>query len=298
MSRFAAVAMIAFLACSATAQVQESVTVQVVQVPVYVTTGDGKPVVGLTKDAFQLFVDGQPQAINYFDVVDFASAPPGTPAVQRPLRERRLYLLLFDLTFATQASVDRAQRAARLAVMHSNPATDLFAVATYTSIHGPRLKPWFHLPGEVRIGTEHRGIYFISPFTSDRVAIARAIFTLASSAANDPLGLAVSSAERAHWMATMEQGGAASGSDADISGLLKSEGRAGGSSEVVKILQGGLSNMANQQAEMGRNIEDQMEGLDSVAVRFGQLEGQKHLLFFTEGFDTSHVTGIASSHGT
>jgi VWFA-related protein len=284
---------------SAVGQVRESVTVEVVQVPVYVTTGDGKPVLGLTKDAFQLFVDGRQQAIDYFDIVDFASAPPGTPAVQRPLRERRLYLLLFDLAFATPASIDRAQRAARLAVMHSNPVTDLFAVATYSSVHGPGiLQPWFRLPRDRRMGTQHRGVFFISPFTTDRAAIARSIGTLDSSAANDPLGLAIASAERAHWMATMEQGGAASGSDADISDMLKSSGRVGGGGDVDEILKGGTANAANQRAPAAYEVEDQMEGLGELAVRFSQLEGQKHVLLLTEGFDTSHVTGIASSTGT
>ena len=120
---------ILLIACavSAQAQVRESVTVEVVQVPVYITSSDGKPVTGLTKDAFQLLVDGHPQPIEYFDTFDFASAQPGgQPSAERPRRERRLYLLLFDLSFATPGSIGRAQRAAREADAHSNAATDYF----------------------------------------------------------------------------------------------------------------------------------------------------------------------------
>ncbi|MGH9420151.1 MAG: hypothetical protein ACRD3J_09265, partial [Thermoanaerobaculia bacterium] len=146
MLRIAAVA-VAVVALSAAAQVRESVTVEVVQVPVYITTSDGKPVTGLTKDAFQLSVDGNPQPIEYFDEVDFAAAPSGQQAVERPRRERRLYLLLFDLTFGTPARIARAQKAAREAVANSNPATDFFAVGTYSST---------------------RGVHFLSPFLSDR----------------------------------------------------------------------------------------------------------------------------------
>jgi hypothetical protein len=105
----------------------------------------------------------------------------------------------------------------------------------------------------------------------------------------------VASAERAHWAATMQQGGAASGSDADISDMLKSSGRVGGGGDVDAILKGGTVNAANLRAPEGYEIDDQIDGLGELAARFGQLEGQKHVLLLTEGFDTSRVTGIASS---
>jgi VWFA-related protein len=267
MSRITAVALIALLAFSAAGQVRESMTVEVVQVPVYVTTSDGKPVMGLTKDAFQLSVDGHPQAIEYFDAFDFASAPAGPQAVERPRRERRLYLLLFDLTFATPPRIARAQHAAEEAVAHSNPTTDFFAVATYSS---------------------NRGVFFLSPCLSDRVAVARAIYTLKSSAANDPLGLALASAERAKWVTAMEQGGAASGSNEDISPFL--------GTEVAETLKGGQANQDMMAVPGNRLIEYQLEGLGEAAARLGALEGQKHLLVFTEGFDTTRLTDIKAKN--
>lgn len=262
------IVLLAACAFSANAQVRESMTVEVVQVPVYVTTSDGKPITGLTRDAFQLSVDGHPQPIEYFDTFDFASsAKAGTPQTAEHLRrERRLYLLLFDLTFATPGTIGRAQRAAEQAVAHSNPATDFFSVATYSST---------------------RGVFFLSPFLSDRIAVARAIYTLKASAANDPLGLAIASAERAQWVTAMEQGGAASGSDDDISALLPSQ--------VTEALTGVLTNQANLDAlaaPKNRLIQFQLEGLGEAAARFGGLEGQKHLLIFTEGFDSTRVTDI------
>src|SRR5260370_41417521 len=122
MSQRIALALIAACALSAAAQVRENVTVEVVEVPVYVTSGNNQPVLGLTRDAFELFVDGRPQPIEYFDAIDFAKVPaPGAPtAVERPRRERRLYLLLFDLSFATPARIKPAQTAAEQADSHSN----------------------------------------------------------------------------------------------------------------------------------------------------------------------------------
>ena len=81
------------IASAAFAQMRESVTVQVVEVPVYVTAG-GAPVTDLTGDNFQLFVNGKAQPIDYFDRIDFAALP--TERARDP-RQRRLYMLVFDL---------------------------------------------------------------------------------------------------------------------------------------------------------------------------------------------------------
>src|SRR5438128_564223 len=86
MRRFACVVSLLLLAAAAVAQVRESVTVEVVEVPVYITTSDGKPIRGLTKDAFELSVDGKRMPIDYFDDVDFtaptAAAAQTTPSAQ------------------------------------------------------------------------------------------------------------------------------------------------------------------------------------------------------------------------
>ena len=251
------------------AQVRDNVTVEVVQVPVYVTTSDGQPVRGLTKDSFTLLVDGHPQTIDYFDVIDFAAVPGAQQAaVERPRRERRLYLFLFDITFATPAKLVRAQKAAEEAVSHSNPATDFFAVATYSTT---------------------RGVHFLSPFLSDRVAVTRAIYTLHGGNAQDPLGLALGSQERAQWMSTMEQGQTVSDSQEGLADMV--------SGEMADALRGGQANMEMLAVPKNRLIESQLHGLGDVAARLSALEGQKHLVIFTEGFDSTRITGIKAKSG-
>lgn len=254
---------IAFALCAA-GQVRENVTVEVVQVPVYVTTSDGQPIRGLTKDSFQLSVDGHPQPVEYFDVIDFGTAPASGPQqVERPRRERRLYLLLFDLTFATPAKIVRAQRAAQQAVAHSNPATDFFAVATYSS---------------------NRGVQFVSPFLSDRVAVARAIYTLHASKAQDPLGIAVSSVERSQWVSAMGQGQVIDDSQEGFAGMVDGE--------MADALRGGQANQDMLRVPKNLLIEYQLAGLGDAAKRLSAFEGQKHLLVFTEGFDSTRITDI------
>jgi len=167
MRRVLALLLVTLPAFAAHREVQN---VEVVQVPVYVSTALGV-VTGLTRDNFELTVNGRPQAIDYFDVIDFAAIAPSGTRVDP--RERRLYVLLFDLYYAAPNSVHRAQRAAQELVRSAGNA-DVFAVATYSS---------------------HRGVDVLVPFTKDRVAIARAIAALRPAANADPLRLAVGPAE-------------------------------------------------------------------------------------------------------
>jgi VWFA-related protein len=167
MRRALALLLVALPAFAAHREIQN---VEVVQVPVYVSTALGA-VTGLTRDNFELSVNGKPQTIDYFDVIDYGKIAPNDTRVDP--RQRRLYVLLFDLYYSAPNSVQRAQRAAQELVQRSGYA-DVFAVATYSS---------------------YRGIDVLVPFTKDRVAVARAISSLRPSANADPLRLAVGPAE-------------------------------------------------------------------------------------------------------
>src|SRR5947207_1743437 len=104
---------------------RENVTVQVVNVPVHVTSSGGDPVTGLTRDNFELFVNGKAQKIDYFDAIDFATL---TPEQRNDPRQRRLYTLVFDLT-ASMNELQRAQRAA-LKILDDAPENHTFAIAS------------------------------------------------------------------------------------------------------------------------------------------------------------------------
>src|SRR5262249_52947224 len=252
----------------APAQVRESVTVEVVEVPVYITTPDGKPLRGLTKNQFELFIDGKPVPIEYFDPVDFPPLPAergegGRRPGHGSLLERRLYLLLFDLSYATPAKVVRAQQAAEQALAHSNPDTDYFAVGTYSA---------------------QRGVQFLSSFLRDRAAVLRALYTLHASKVHDPLGVAISSAERSTWVSAGEKGVAVAAEQENLGAMLQGE--------MADAINGGQANQESLRMPGNRLIEYQLDNLADAAARMGALEGQKHVLFFTEGFDSTRVTDI------
>src|SRR6185436_4773490 len=146
------------------AQHRESVTVEVVDVPVYVRRGS-EPVLGLTRDDFELFVNGRKQPIEYFDVLG-QSAVESAAEASAPLRERRLFLIVFDVTFTKPYFVSRARKSA-LELIDRAPAADLFAVA-------------------VSSGT---GMAYTMPFTTDRAALRRALGQVTARSSWDPLHL-------------------------------------------------------------------------------------------------------------
>src|SRR5207237_7561321 len=65
--------LLAGIAVAAAAQMQETVTVNVVEVPVTVVDSSGDPVRGLTAANFKLFDAGKEVSVTAFDTIDFAS---------------------------------------------------------------------------------------------------------------------------------------------------------------------------------------------------------------------------------
>lgn len=126
------------------AQTREEITVEVVNVPVYIYQGT-KAVEGLKASDFELLVNGKPEPFEYFDVMDL-----GEP-VARP-EQRRLFLLLFDMVFTSPERLIRGQRAAAALVEQKAPA-DAFAVARFTQTNGLEMLLQFTTEREAILGT-------------------------------------------------------------------------------------------------------------------------------------------------
>ena len=229
---------IVFITTAALAQVRESVTVQVVDVPVHVTA-NGEPVAGLTRENFQLFVNGKPQKIDYFDALDFATL---SPEQARDPRQRRLYTLVFDLT-STPNELQRAQHAA-LELLDDAAENHTFAVASvgYTPLK------------------------MVVPFTRDRLAVRRGIRSLKVSLAGDPLHLGITTTERGGEIGRPHQLG---DPRFDI-------------------------NPGNVPFEYEAIISEMIGELGELAIRLSGMEGYKHVIFLSPGFDASILHGITT----
>ena len=222
------------LATMAHAQVRETATVEVVEVPVYVTARNA-PVGGLTRDNFQLFINGTPQAIDYFDVTDYA-----TLTESHDVRQRRLYMLVFDL-LSPANDLHHAQRAALEFVDHALPS-DTIGVATYNA----------------------GGLKIIVPFTHDHAIADRAVAALDFPALNDPLHLSLSAAERG-----------------EISGGRFHDPRFDPALLDPRITLAALA-------------DDEVASLTDLADRLAGMEGQKHVVLLSAGFEGVLLHGLES----
>lgn len=263
---------------SASAQVKEEITVDVIEVPVHVVRR-GKAVTGLTRDQFELYINGKQHPFEYFDVIDARGRKlPGTTpevaaaeeAVPAQLQRRNLTVLLFDTTATSHRYLLRASEAAQKFVAEA-PPHETFAVA--------RLNP--------------DGVQFIVPFTLDRVAVLRACKTLRPSRAGDALGLATLEAERAFTLTSVAPGGVEGVPDAALQGLDSAQVvRASTDGDgVAPPLDSAADSIANMQA-MHEKVTNQIRSdnelraarhLGFLAERLAPISGVKHVILFAEG---------------
>ena len=247
------------------AAVSETASATVVEIPVTVIGRDGQPIRGLTAADFDLSDDGKKQAISGLEVVDL-SQPPGAAADPRRVDSiapaaRRLWLLVFDLSYSSPSGLVRARDGARDFVTRSLKETDLAAVGTLSVDTGWKL---------------------LVNFTRDRRQLASAIETLGvpslTRPSPDPLVFAFSDP------ASAEAGAGSSGVSSEreqafLEGMREMQALRRKSNDA--LLRGRATKMVESLAGIGRV-------LDSV-------RGRKHVLLFSEGFESRLLTGTSLS---
>lgn len=249
-----------------------------VEVPVNVAGRDGQPVRGLTAEDFEVFDEGKPQKITGFEVIDLealqgAAGPGGTPEAseaekarfdQMESSARRHLLLLFDLSFAKPTSVLKARLAARDFVLQSLHPTDLVGVATISLEQGPRL---------------------VLTFTPDRAQLARAIDTLDAqrvfTAEADPLRFVISPLG-------MTSSGASGADQGELPQL-----RNPNAETVLREYLAAIAKSAEREEKSFQisRITAMTRSMGDLARALGQVQGRKHVVYFSEGFDSKWLVG-------
>jgi VWFA-related protein len=238
--------------------VQERAGVTLIEIPVNVIGKDGKPVAGLTAADFELSDDGKKQEVSGVDVIDLShELPPAGPGAPEPVpaSARRLWLLVFDLTYNSPTALVRARDGARAFVTGAMQPNDLAAVGTLSVDTGWKL---------------------LVNFTRDRRQLASAIDTLGLTAnagrTTDPLSFAF----------TPPGPGGPSGPqaiglrDADILENLRDLQR--------------MQKQANDSLARGR-VTKLVGSLAGIGRVLDATRGRKHVLFFSEGFETRLLSG-------
>ncbi|HYN22941.1 MAG TPA: VWA domain-containing protein [Thermoanaerobaculia bacterium] len=251
------------LALPAAAQFSDTTDVVVVEVPVQVLAKDGTPVRGLTANDFEVYEGRKKLQVTGFEVLDLEVAPADMPVADMPTAARRHFLMLFDLSFAEPKSIIKARQAAADVVDSLHP-TDLVAVATYAQSTGPQL---------------------VLGFTPDRRQAKLALDTLGLpqlvDRTPDPLRMVMSEARDAMQKAP---GSEASAKRADtgeavlehLEGLYRESDRA---NQVV---------MQNKVKALTRSFAD-------LARLMGGIQGRKHVVYLSEGFDSTILSGSVES---
>jgi VWFA-related protein len=246
------------LAAAKPASIEDTTTVVAVEIPVQVVDG-GRPVRGLTRNQFEVYVGRQRQALTGFEVVDLVSVAEPAAQPQVSAASRRHFLFLFDLAFSDPGSVVKAREAAQdiLARLH---ASDLAAVATYNAAKGPQL---------------------LLGFSSDRRQVQTALLSLGQPALidqrQDPLRLMI--------------------------GELKGSPPAGGGGRAelrTDLVFEELELQARQSERVDRMTQEaKVRALTRSLADLGRLmaavEGRKHVVYLSEGIDSSLLVG-AQSH--
>lgn len=237
-----------------------------VQVPVNVYARDGEPLRGLGPEDFQILDEGQDQEITGFRVIDLDLVAPDDRRVIEtdygiPPAARRHFLFLFDLSFSAPTSVSKARAAAQDFVLeHMHPA-DLAAVAVHTVESGPQL---------------------LITFTPDRAQLARAIATLGNPrllnlATKDPLGFLIDAPD------------ASPSSTLDVGGVTDEI-------RQMRDINAYLEVIGNEMRKYERSyargqISSWAHSLEQMARILGSVEGRKHVVLFSEGFDGQLLFG-------
>ncbi len=242
---------------AAQGQFQDTTSVTVVEVPVTVTS-KGSALRGLTRENFEIIDGKQRQELIGFEIVDLEQND--ATEMNVPVAARRHFLAFFDLSFSDPNSIKQAQEAAADVVLSHLHPSDLAAVATYSKSKGPNL---------------------VLPFTTDRNQVRFAIETLGMVATErtqrDPLGLLVK--------------------DIGVSSDVADEGGDGpGGGGFAAELQAQLGELAalqsrSNQAEAVTTVAESMDGLAAMAGMLGAVEGRKHVLYLSEGFDGEILFG-------
>jgi VWFA-related protein len=253
--------------------VREEASVTLIEVPVNVTDKDGRPVVNLKAEDFEVYDDGKKQVITGFDVLDERGTVVPPAAEEAPVHPaaRRHFLILFDLSFGSPSGIVNARRAARDFVVNRMKDLDLAAVATYSIEHGLRL---------------------LVTFSGDRAQLASAVDTLGfptlAERRPDPLSLVITEPSQ---------------SNSTGFGYMTSSNTAGTElSQADSVLQDALENLQVMRARSQRAIyrDRVLRLLDSfgkMARALDAVQGRKHILYLSEGFDSRELSGSTAEGG-
>lgn len=230
--------------------------ISIFAVPVFVTDKDGKTVSGLTAQDFEVEDAGKSTPVEGFLAVS-GDGPiqnaTGVGGGAAQLSSRRQFVLLFDLALSRAAIIERSRLAARRFMEEEIKPGDLVAVVTATA----------------------QGMKSLLGLSPDRSQVLRAIDAVGRGdvARNrDPLGILFDANPDTSLVANAEADGR--------------EAMAADSARAVALML-----MRQQRQAYAAQITQFLGGFQALARQLDSIRGRKNVILFSEGFDTTIITG-------
>jgi VWFA-related protein len=230
------------------------VEVVLIEIPLYVVDKEGNPVIDLKPEEITLTENGKKQKITHFVLVQNDS-----PQIASLVREypaaRRQFLLFFDFAFATPARIVQARKASLDFIEKKILPTDLVAVATYSPMGGLKI---------------------LANFSSDREQLFHIIDTLGliepRQRMNGPAGFSFPTFAQTPQDFMAGGGRADTMGDADFRELLQQTKK-----QTERIYKGRVADFVGE--------------LNKLSIALNTIQGRKHIIYFSEGFDSKVLTG-------
>lgn len=239
----------------------ETIEVTIVEVPVNVIDRNGNPVRGLKRENFQIFDGDVRREITHFEVVDLGESAAGT-APAAPARYPRQFMLLFDATNSAPATLLRARHAAADFVTRQVQPYDRVSVGTISVREGFRL---------------------LSAFTTDRKLTLSAIDTLGAPKQFSPRDPLLLTAKDMLDIVSSPGPGATAQQQNREQALLEAL-------KPLMALQGRMDNDAHR-----HRIMLQLNALTTLGQTLDRVQGRKHVILMSEGFDPKLLQGRATT---
>jgi len=235
------------------------VKVVLVDVPVYVIDKDGNPVLDLAPEEFILSEEGKVQKITHCALITNDS-----PRIRTILREhpsaQRHFFLLFDLSFVSLKGILRARESALRFIQEKLLPTDLVSLGVYSVMSGLKI---------------------IVPFTPDKEQLLAGLNTLgmveSSNRIKGPAGLLFKPYQEMTALGEKKETG--SSLNEEVQALIENSVR-----DVSRF---------NKETYKGY-VVNFVDSLKVLAQALNIINGRKHLVFFSEGFDSEVLVGKAT----
>ena len=224
-------------------------------IPVFVTDKDGRSVPGLTAQDFEIEEGGKPTPVQGFVAITGDGDVPSARSGMPglALSSRRQFVLLFDLALSRGINIERARAAALKFLENKVRPSDLVSVVVSTQ----------------------QGMKTLLGLTPDRDQVARAIKGAGrgdSPRNSDPLGI------------LFDVG-------ADLSLARPDQGGGGGQGEN-EARDKALQILRQQREAYAKQITNFLGSFQALARQLDAIHGRKHVILFSEGFDSSIMSGI------